>query len=443
LVHTLQFNKLTLILCLQTYAALFTIYNIAANPRQYRKFQDHTDNTQEHAVLAIFYACFEQFITDTVTFVQEKVQLELQDHCQGDITTQAICNTRQKHLNEWSDCAMPLSVNGDALQHLIVSVRSDNKVNYGLPYRDLPEYTMKEFAKNAIAVATANPKNHKAPAPFLSGTHFIFLIRVAYTIAQSLLPDHSAADLRRKIILLMTIVINELQIHVVPWAPPSPSHRSGPKVIAPSAFWWRQVSAITAAERQQQVKAIQDNTTAGMAADAARRTREASGFAVWSMASTDLNLLSVIIRQRSKPVDFVYDNTILDRTKFTGKHAWIVEQYDRAIVYFNMNNPAHRMLLYAALIVAHLLPNIFLSTDYKPQQGNLTPAQIIDQIQYAPFGTRTRGGLTEQKPAIIAFMILALGLLEPDSPLRQNTRTGFGEKWTAKFGKFKYNRLDR
>lgn len=330
---------------------------------------------------------------------------------------------------------MPFSINDSALAHLIIAVNIDENIAAGLPTVILPEYTIKDLANDTTSVAQMSGP-HRITAPFLTKSHFIYLIRIAYTVARSLLPSLSNEDANKKLADIISIVINNLQLHFIPWAPDVPVNHRGPAPYKPSPFHWRMVVAISQAEQQRQRTRMENQSVHGQARLAVQNMRSNSGMGSWSIVKVSLTDLKTIFKKQAPPIEFNLNKAVIDRDP-TSRWIWIAEHYDWLIKNFSMQNPAHRLCLYAGHIVCALLPSIFIDKTFHFPTKLHGKSAVIEALQAAPIDDRiNRKGHTSPAPMLLNFLAQTVGLIHGTSPLRVyvNQNHAFGAGWTAKHG---------
>ena len=380
-----------------------------------------------------------QFIADTVEFVSTEVGEDIAFRSGNNLVSETRAKARCASLKAWSNSTDKLSVDVDVLEHLIVAVRSDSRHRDGLPSADMPPFTNNEIA--SITVRTAQTKTNRGiPSPFLSGSRFLSLLRIAYAVSRAFMPSTAKQEFDARLADAIAIVLNKLKIHVLPWSPPPAEHQRDARCTNPSAFHWRMISnSDSTPSHSLRPSLSQPNAAFNGAQDAADTIRRVSSTASWSVLQVPLKDFETIFTKRSTPKDYnpscVDVGTYKDRSH-PGHYIW--QQYAWLQEAFDMNNPAHRIILYAARIFVDLLPVVFVaqSNHFEDKYGESDPIRIIQEQELVELQGR---GANSSPIMLMMFLGFALGVLEPESPLYKRldkNANSLGEPWTNKHGEY-------
>lgn len=419
---------------------MFNIYKGQVGPGAYPQYYSVRKNKLLYPILLILDTCFRQYVQDIVTFIEDHIKESVSQSVRRHNGAQTqVSKQRLTALKQWVKTPNPLSADEHTYAYLLTAL---HRANGGvLPISEQRgSISMTEFAESTVLMARSN---HGSPvtAPFIPKSASVYLLRIAMSIADYQLSNLDPSSRDSIIRQLITVVVNAANIdHLPTYADTPPGARNRKKLVY--NLWRRfEESAVQAAAiTRKLVEESKDPHAIAMLNAATSASESPDG--PWNISSIRLHGLPNVINKRVTPKDFNLKNATVGGTPYVKNSTgyYVQENYHWLMLKFDMNNPVHRIVLYAARIFASLKPKLSTDPNVKPSSP-MSPEECVRFLKYMPLKAPTRNGITDPGPIIVLFVGMALGLVYHDSPLSmrialESNRGGLGTPWTKKHGKF-------
>lgn len=396
---------------------MFNIYKgqvgLAAYPQYYQFRQQHL----LYPLFAVFDTCLRQYVQDIVTFIEDHVKESVRQSVgrHNGAHTQ-VTKQRLTALKHWVHSQHPLSTDEHTYARLLTAL---HRVNGGsLPFSaQSGSISIAEFAEFTMTMARAKPGS-TINAPFVPKSPSVALLRIAMSISENQLSQHSAVDRDAIITKVITVVVNAANIDHLPTCSDSnPGTRSSKKLVYNLWRRFEETSNQSAAITRKLVEQSKDPHAIAMLN--ATTSEENSPDGRWVISTIKLHRLPNAIHKRVTPKDFNIENASVGGTRYAegSSGSYVKNNYEWLMTKFDMTNPAHRIVLYAGLIFASLKPKLSIDTSTKPPSPlSMSSEACVLFLKSMPLRTPPRNGITEPGPIIVMFVGMALGLVYPDSP---------------------------
>jgi hypothetical protein len=170
--------------------------------------------------------------------------------------------------------------------------------------------------------------------------------------------------------------------------------------------------------------------------DIAKLAEKSDATADWDAISLSVSEFTKFLHKQCLPEDCsTLAATISNKTDYMGRtYGWVTTHY-------NSTKPVHKLALITAFLFTKVVPYTghgVASPELKSIGRN--SAAITAAVRAEPWtdNTSTRKGSSDPTPFLAMVFVYIIGLMEPESPLRQymkeNAKESLGELWTKKHG---------
>ena len=417
---------------------MFFIYKTPSLHSGFRQFASHS---LVFPIIALFDVCFKQFKQDILSFVEDGIlrsvaaQIQRNNNAHNDITKR-----RLKACKAWTASLYPFSLDKETVVNLILALNRTDDVRGFLPITDdLPPLTLKGFAQTTILVART--QTTQVSFPFLSKSPSVSLLRVAFSIASSHLASLSETARLAMISQAISIAVNEARFNHLPAPPPRAPGARGPPATKPVYSSW-----ISFDDVRPEIAAIthtivhQSNNPHAITALSVKDNTAISSIGQWNIAAVSLKDIPAYINKSVNPADIDIAHASLDTYNNANSDGYYVFQHYLWLMgILNIKSPVHRLVIWMARIFAALGPNLAPDpTHHIPECSSID--QAIAATQATPLlEPPNRKGLKQIRPIVVLFVGMAIGLIDPRSPiskhiLEHSARESLGTPWTSKHG---------
>ncbi|KAG9309729.1 hypothetical protein JVU11DRAFT_10103 [Chiua virens] len=407
----------------ETYYASFTIkHGMKHFPDTL--YPEVTDLTKRMACFAAEIA-LKVYIEDVKVLISQHVTASVQTELTSDHPqARRVAQRRSDALAQWKESQHPLAMIPHVVQELLRTITPHAIEVPQLPMSNLGNQTHAFFINSMLQVCAAD--NGRRKQPFIQGGNAVAVMRMAvHEITQlaTQFPVHmvSNSDLISSIFIY---VAKQLRIDFVPWSEDPTGLRGQPSTrILHNRFL---------SIGGHDAKHLDANATVLTPGEANTQIFRQSSMQIvhtnpageWSLLDVGLDKFHMMLHKTTLPIECAtkYVGAMQETAIFTDTLNWSLSQ-------FNPTSSVHKTVLFVALAITCLLPNVFTQFANKPNTS-ATIAQLEHYIRQLPCITLSRKGLTEKRPFILLVFSMFTLVYDTSAPILSNTEQK--KKWFAK-----------
>ena len=397
-------------------------------------FHKHTPNNRYCLVVADI--AVRRFIVDTKVMVRDGILHENQAISDGEASPlQEAALRRIDNMDLWLKSEEPLSYAEDAYLPLLRCLNRP-KMALALPLGNDQSMSTLELASTLFHMAKPdNPKQRQAPIS--NKGSFLAVLKVAIgLILQRATPSDSTSPEKYTISILGS-ALDFHKIHHIPWSTPLVLGSTGrPNRKAVYNFWRSTGKTIESGQTAVMQVLQTDEREEVELRDITKLAEKSDATADWDAISLSVSEFTKFLHKQCLPEDCsTLAATISNKTDYMGRtYGWVITHY-------NSTKPVHKLALITAFLFTKVVPYTghgAASSELKSIGRN--SAAITAAVRAEPWtdNTSTRKGSSDPTPFLAMVFVYIIGLMEPESPLRQymqeNAKESLGELWTKKHG---------
>jgi hypothetical protein len=344
-------------------------------------------------------------------------------------TIRDFAGRRNDALGRWQDSPYPLSMSPQTVQDLLRAITPRNQEIPDLPMSNLGNQSH-SFIVTKIMKAIG--KDRRRYPPFISGGNALPVMRIAVAEIQKVAADSAvhANEVEEFTSATLIHVYRCLRIDHIPWCMDAIGHRGNP----PTKILHNKFLSIgghdTASQSSSAHYLTQSEASSLVMQQSSLRIVKNNPAGEWSILDTGLTRYATMLHKSILPIECgpTFVSSMHETSLITQTYTWAIGQ-------FNPANNVHKIVLFSALAVSCLLPNIFTQISNKPTT-NATISEIEQYIRGLPCTSLSRKGLTDKRPFILLIFSLFMTLYDSSAPILSNNEVK--KQWNAKYCKFDF-----
>lgn len=403
------------------------------------QYADQEDDILRLACYAAEVA-LRSLVSDVTTLVQTELMEKLAPVISEDGPEAGIAVRRKQALITWLKSKSPLSLDNDALPHLIEAIVVPLDGEMILKKSNPATTPLIQFVDDVVAHCKKDRPRRRPP--FIADGQFLHVARAAICEVTAFAQRHGLKkeDVVNVVRQGFVAACRKLKIHQVPWSIPANGRAGAPSTRVTHDVWMDLCAKNPKGPPMSAAILAHSRMPAALARRASQKIIASAPTGEWRVAEVTLKKFHTVLHKTVLPQELL----VLGPEEH-GVDDYIREAFNHARTSYNPENPAHFLAIIASIACAGLLPAIFA---HEEDLGSSVPSPphykaYLQELDWVAKPHRNGGkGVTDKELFMRVLTWYILCFYDDESPIWNRARARRGDKlaggnnkWFSKYCK--------